>query len=444
MRIVHLGLSAFHRAHQAWYTAQVDNTREWGIAAFTGRHPDAAHTLAARDGRYVVIERSDAADTFATVGHLIAARDGADRASLRAFLQDPVVAIVTITVTESGYGLNASGTLDMGAPHIAADLEHVRASMRGEHDDTTALSSTIGRLVDGLAARRSHRAGPLAVLPCDNLPSNGELVRRAVRDFATAADEQLARWIESNVSFVSTSVDRITPRTRPEDIDLVERKTGFRDEGVVVTEPHHNWILAGQFPAGRPEWERAGAQFVEDIRPFENRKLWMLNGAHSLLAYAGTIRGHETVDQAIADPVLLRQVNFLWNLAGRHLPQQGLALPRYRAELLERFQNRRIRHGLRQIAADGTLKLRSRTVPLVVAELQAGRDANAALRVVAAWVDYQHAAPGNSESDAEALRIREALNKTSSEQLPALLEILEPSWRHNPDVHRRVQMLRAL
>ena len=286
VRIVHLGLGAFHRSHQAWYTHQAGDAAGWGIAAFTGRRPDAALALAEQDGLYTVVERGDAGDSFATVSSIVEAVDGADLHRLATLVAAPATAVITLTITEAAYRLRADGSLDTAAADVAADLALLAS---GDGHPTTPL----GRLVLALAARRAAGAGPLAVVCCDNLSNNGTVAHNAVVGMAGEWDAGLAAWIEANTSFVSTSVDRITPRTTGADLDAVEAACGYRDNSPVVAEPFHNWVLSGDFPAGRPRWEDAGAVFVADIEPYENRKLWLLNGAHSLLAYAGaTPRPH--------------------------------------------------------------------------------------------------------------------------------------------------------
>jgi fructuronate reductase len=157
------------------------------------------------------------------------------------------------------------------------------------------------RLVAGCAARRQGDGGPLTVVSCDNLPGNGAVVARVVRDLAELVDPGLADWIAGSVSYVTTMVDRITPRTTPEDVRTVLEATGLHDSSPVGTEPFSEWVLSGSFPGGRPGWDAAGATITDDIEPYEHRKLWLLNGGHSLLAYAGSILGHQTVADAVAE-----------------------------------------------------------------------------------------------------------------------------------------------
>jgi fructuronate reductase len=377
VRIVHLGLGAFHRAHQAWYTAHATDAAEWGIAGFTGRSPDIADRLSAQDGVYTLIERSAEGDRFETIESIVEAHPGDDIAAFVELVRRPEVAVITLTVTEAGYLIGPDGTLRLDDPTIAADIAALRAR------DHTAVRSIVARLLLGLRARLDHGAPRLAVVSCDNLPDNGRVLARACRALVEATDAGGAGWVDAAASFVCTSVDRITPRTTADDSTEVETATGRRDEVPVVTEPFSDWVLEGDFPSGRPAWESAGARFVDDIQPWELRKLWLLNGAHTLLAALGTLRGHTTVDQAIRDDVCRPGVEAWWAEASQHLPD-GLDLTDYRAALLERFQNPRIAHQLAQIAQDARAKARIRFLPVVLYELEAGRQPAAALNAIAA------------------------------------------------------------
>jgi fructuronate reductase len=419
VRIVHLGLGAFHRAHQAWYTARASDAAGWGIAAFTGRGPSAALELAPQDGLYSLVERSDSGDTVSVVTSIVEAHDGADIARLVELLAAPSTAVVTITVTEAGYRLTADGTPDVSDGAVAADMAGF-ASGRAQ--------TTLGRLLLGLDARRRADAGPIAVVPCDNMPDNGPVVGAALTGLAASVDDDLAAWIRDNVSFVSTSVDRITPKTTPDDLATVTLLTGWDDAAAVVTEPFSDWVLSGGFPAGRPAWESAGARFVDEIGPFESRKLWLLNGAHSLLAYTARQRGHETVAAAIADPECLTAVEQFWDAAVRHLPAEGLELPSYRAALLGRFRNARIEHRLAQIANDGSTKLRIRIAPIVLAERAAGRSGAAGIAVLAGWIGQL--LPGGvlaEPHDPLADALRAAAQLPPAEAVPALLALVDPA-----------------
>ncbi|WP_017199470.1 mannitol dehydrogenase family protein [Arthrobacter sp. M2012083] len=398
IRIVHLGLGAFHRSHQAWYTQHAGDAAEWGIAAFTGRRPDAATVLAEQDGVFTVVERSGSGDTFEIVGSIVEAIDGADVGRLTELVAAPATAVLTLTITEAAYAVDATGST--GGP------------------------TPLARLVTALAARRDAENGPIAVVSCDNLADNGNVARQAVDALARAKDRGLAAWIDANVSFVSTSVDRITPRTTQADLDVVADSCGYRDEAAVVTEPFHNWILSGDFPAGRPRWEDAGAVFVDDIEPYENRKLWLLNGSHSILAYAGLVRGHATVAEALSDDVCRGAVEGFWDEASRHLTGDDLEIPKYRKALLERFGNSRIAHHLTQIAMDGTTKLRMRALPVLAAERGAGRSGDGAARMIAAWVAYLSSTA--QFHDPLASDIKDAKRLDGEHRTAALVGLISP------------------
>jgi fructuronate reductase len=436
VRIVHLGLGAFHRAHQAWFTEQVDHDAQWGIAAFTGRNPAAANGIAPQDGLFHVVERSGAGDTATLVSSIVEAHDGADLARFVELMAAPTTAIVTITVTEAGYRLDANGSPDSADPMVAADLTALQAVRAADPHEIPEVHTTLGRLVYGLHARRAAEAGPIAIVPCDNMPDNGDVVRAALLNLAASVDPLLAGWIHDTVSFVSTSVDRITPKTTPADIDTVESLTGWHDNAVVVTEPFTDWVLSGQFPAGRPAWQEAGARFVDEIGPFESRKLWLLNGAHSLLAYTARQRGHETVAAAINDPGCLAAVNDYWDEAVRHLPTTvDLALDDYRAALLERFRNPRIEHRLAQIANDGVAKLRIRILPVLQAERDQGRTGTAALQAITGWIGQVLPggilAAGVITDPAEG-EIRAAAALPRDEAIAALLRLIDPTLAADP------------
>ena len=425
---MHLGLGAFHKAHQAWYTDVVDEEGEWGIAAFTGRSPAAATALTEQGCAYTVIERGPGGDRARLVGSIVEAHDGADMRQLRHLLASPRTAIVTITITEAGYRLTADGRPDYSDDAVQADMAALET-------DERVLTTPLCRLVEGLAARRLAGAGPIAVVPCDNMPRNGSVVGEAVLELAAHWGPEVQAWIAENVSFVSTSVDRITPRTTSGDIAQARELTGFEDKAPVVTEPFHDWVLSGDFPAGRPAWERAGVRFVEDIEPWERRKLWLLNGSHSLLASAGQLRGYSTVYEAVSDPACRERVEDFWDEAARHLPDD-LDVPAYRRSLLERYDNPRIEHRLEQIGQDGSLKLRVRVVPVVLAERAAGRSGGAGIRAVASWIALlieQGSAP-----DPQRTAIDAALEQELDDAVRSLMRLIAPALLGHPDIHTEV------
>jgi fructuronate reductase len=379
VRIAHLGPGNFFRAHQAWYTEHAPDAAEWGIAAFAGRTGAVARELAAQDGLYTLLVRAAEGDRPEVVSALTTV--SADLGDWRRCFARPELALVTTTVTEAGYRRADHGGLNRGDPEVAADIDALR-----EHSVDADVVTAPGKLVLGAAVRRAQNLPDLAVVPCDNIPENGAMAARVVGELAAAVDPDLAAWIGEHVAFVTSMVDRITPQTTDEDRAEVRARSGVDDPVPVVTEPYVEWVLSGEFPHGRPRWEEVGARFVDDIVPWEHRKLWLLNGSHSLMAYAGSIRGHETVHEAISDPVVRGWVEQWWDDAARHLPLPAEDIVAYRQDLLDRYANPRIRHLLRQIAADGSQKVPIRILPVVRADLAEGRVPTGAARVLAAWV----------------------------------------------------------
>jgi fructuronate reductase len=353
-RLVHLGLGNFFRAHAAVYTDQAGDGHEWGIAAFAGRSSGLARRLSAQDGLYTLVMRGPDADEFSPVASVAGAYAGDDEASWLRCLRDPALAVVTLTITEYGY-----------------------------RDDRAAQ-----RLVAGLAERRRADGGPLAIMSCDNLVANGAITARMVLDRAERTDAGLVEWIRQQVTFPSTMVDRITPQPPTDLSALVEAATGARDDVPVVTEPFSEWVIAGEFPAGCPDWHSAGAVFAADIEPAELRKLRLLNGAHSLLAYLGLARGRLTVADAIGDDDCRQWVERWWDEASVELPVPEAGLRDYRARLIDRWSNARIAHQLTQIAADGSQKLPVRVLPVLRLHRERGDLPPAAIMVITQWVGY--------------------------------------------------------
>jgi fructuronate reductase len=432
VRIVHLGVGNFHRAHQAWYTSRSPDADKWGIAAFTGRRRDTADALAPQDGLYTLITRSAEGDTFELIGALSAVHAAAEHEAYLDYLSRPEVAIITITVTEAGYLRGADGHLDTGGDVVSADLQALRSDPRG------LVASLPAKLVAGLLARRAVGAGALTVLSCDNLPENGAVTRTVVQDLGAEVDDTLPGWIDNHIDFATSMVDRITPHTTDEDRALVEQACGYVDAAPVPTEPFSEWVVSGGFPAGRPRWEEADATLVADVEPFERRKLSLLNGSHSMLAYAGSIRGYQTIDEAIADPACRSWVETFWDEASRHLTLPASNLASYRAALLTRFANPQMRDQLARIAADGSAKLPVRTLPTLRAERSAGRIPTGCATTVAAWVLHLRGL-GAPVKDPGAVVAQEAA--TSGDlpaAVPAVLDALEPGLGSDQDLVRAV------
>ncbi|WP_298015289.1 mannitol dehydrogenase family protein [uncultured Castellaniella sp.] len=381
--IVHLGAGAFHKAHQAVYTDDVlaRDGGDWRIRGISLRGEAAAQALNPQDGLYTVLVRGEREPSVRVVGSIaevIAAVR--DPQAARQALLDPAVKVVTLTVTEKAYGIDrASGRLMREHPAVARDL---RAP-----DEPVGV---LGMLVWALGRRRALGAAPFTVLCCDNLPDNGHLLRAGVLDMAAAVAPELVPWIAEQVAFPCSMVDRITPASTDATLDDVARLAGCEDRAAVETEPFSMWVIEDRFPEGRPAWEHAGALMVDDVAPFERMKLRMLNGAHSLLAYAGHVAGWTYVREAIADPDLSRVLRRLMDGAAASLEREpaGLALRDYADALCRRFANPAMAHETYQIAMDGTEKIPQRLLAPADRTLLLQGDVRPFAFAIAAWMRY--------------------------------------------------------
>jgi fructuronate reductase len=381
--IVHLGIGAFHRAHQAVYVEHMLGRGDagWGIVAASLRSPDTRDALTPQDCLYTVAVRSRDAEALRVIGaiqRILVAPE--DPAALLAAMADPRIRIVTLTVTEKGYCHDpATGELNEDHPDIRADLA------------TPGRPRTAsGYLVEALRLRRAAGHKPFTVLTCDNLPANGHTVSRVVSRHAALRDPDLGAFVASEVAFPSTMVDRIVPATTDADRDSVSSRLATRDAWPVITEPFSQWVIEDRFTLGRPRFEDCGAELVSDVAPYETMKLRLLNGSHSTLAYLGYLAGHETIADAMADEPFARLVTDLMTQeTGPTLSlPAGADVQAYQSSLIERFRNPALRHRTWQIAMDGSQKLPQRL--LAAARERIARDAPISRIAlgVAAWMHY--------------------------------------------------------
>lgn len=380
--IVHLGLGAFHRAHQAVMTeaALAAGETGWGIVAASLRSPDTRDALAPQDGLYTVSVRDGDSERLQVIGALTSMHVAPeDPEALLKAMCDPRVRIVSLTVTEKGYCRDpATGLLDEGHPDIRHDLA-----------EPAGPRTAPGFLVEALRRRREAGTPPYTVLCCDNLPANGHAVQRITVRLAALRDRGLGDWIANEVAFPSTMVDRIVPATTDSDRHRVAAALGVEDAWPVVCEPFTQWVIEDRFPTGRPGWERAGATFTDDVAPFELMKLRMLNGAHSALAYLGYLAGHETIAEASSDPIFAAFVERLWGEIMPSVPTpRGTDLADYATRLLDRFRNTALRHRTWQIAMDGSQKLPQRLLGPTRDALAAGRPFRCLALTIAGWMRY--------------------------------------------------------
>jgi len=388
--ILHLGIGAFHRAHQAAITqdaATAGGETRWGICGVTQRSDAVQRQLLPQDGLYGVLERSPERTRVQLVGSV---RDvlypGRQQGDLTARFNDPMVTVITLTITEKGYRRDGHGRLDLADPLVAGDL----AGDLG----AGSPASAVGRLVRGLQTRARGCGAPVTVLCCDNLNANGTVLAGLVTDFCTALPsaegDPLAAWIAANVAFPCTMVDRIVPATTPADRACARSLLGLDDEGLVVAEPFRQWVIEDNFVADRPAWELAGAQLTKDVAPYELMKLRILNGSHSTLAYLGALAGYSTIAETVTDESLLtvaRQLIIEDVIPVLRAPD-GMDLVAYGEQVLGRYANPALAHRTVQIAMDGSQKLPLRLLGTIRDNLEAGHQAHWAVRGVAAWMAY--------------------------------------------------------
>lgn len=356
--IVHLGLGNFHRAHQAVYTSAANATTgsEWSIIGVASRSRSVVRAMHAQQFLYNVAEISPGSTELSVPGvHRDAFVAAADPERVTASIADANVSIVTMTVTEHGYSYSpATGRLDLADPGIIRDLQN------------GAPSTTIGQLARGLQRRASGGGAPLSILSCDNLAENGAHTERLVREFIqelpSAEREEVLTYLDRSVSFPSSMVDRIVPSTTPELRSRVARLGGWRDEIPVPAEPFSMWAIEDRFLAGRPAWERGGAVFTPEVDRYEQMKVRLLNGTHSLIAYVGALHGAETISGSIEIPEIEAAARTIL----REEYEPSVTLPSevhardYERQLFERWSNSALGHRTAQVGTDGSVKLRQR------------------------------------------------------------------------------------
>jgi fructuronate reductase len=381
--IVHLGIGAFHRAQTAVFSddALALDQGNWGICGVSLRSADVRDRLSPQDGIYTAVEKSPAGIRRRIIGSV---REvlflGDQREQVETRLVAAETRIVSLTITEKGYCHDpATGKLNLRHPDVVHDLAH-----------PAQPQSAVGLIVAALDARRRSHGGALTVLCCDNLPHNGVLVRGLVAAFAEARDPVLARWIEDHASFPSTMVDRIVPATTDTDIADNDTALGMHDAAPVMHEPFKQWAIEDNFVAGRPRWDKAGAELVDDVAPFEAMKLRLLNGSHSAFAYLGFLAGHEYIYQVAAQPDFVAFMRRL--MADEVVPTltvpRGVDVAAYQQALITRFGNPALPHRTQQIAMDGSQKLPQRLLGTVRDNLNAGRRIDLLALAVAGWMRY--------------------------------------------------------
>jgi fructuronate reductase len=380
--VVHLGLGAFHRAHQAVYFDDLMTRQpsDWAICGVSLRSPAVRNQMAPQDGLYTLVELDGDEVHDRIIGSIREALYLADdRGRVLHRLADHRTKLVSLTVTEKAYCLvSLEDGLDLGHPGIAHDLSNPGAPV-----------TVTGLLTLGLSMRRDRGIGAPTVLSCDNLPGNGRKLRRSVLEFAEAHDPSLARWIEKEAAFPCTMVDRIVPKTTEEDRAGLAQRLGAADQAMVKAEPFSQWVIEDRLNCEIPGLREAGALLVGDVDAYENLKLRLLLGSHSTIAYLGCLAGYRFVDQAMASPIgRLVETMMSDEILPVTRPPSGFDVKRYVADLLKRFRNSGLQHQCRQIAMDGSLKVPIRLLGTIQRCLEQDVACDRLILGVAAWMRY--------------------------------------------------------
>lgn len=405
--IVHIGVGGFHRSHQAFYTNQLlqnFQATEWGICGIGLREADRkiAEVLERQNGLYTLITKHPKGtienQVIGSITEFILAVDNPDKAIHK--MAHPDTRIISLTITEGGYNINASGTFDFGNPAVQHDLEHPEFPQ-----------TVFGFLTAALRQRRENGLPAFTVMSCDNVEHNGDVIKYTLLSFAEKQDPELARWIEQNVCFPNSMVDRITPVTTEKDREYLANTFGVEDEWPVTCEPFIQWVIEDHFTNGRPAFENVGVQFVPDVSPYEKMKLRLLNAGHSALGIPGAIIGHPTILACMEDSVL---ASFMRNYLDKEATPvldavPGIDVETYKNTLEERFSNPNIKDSVSRICSESSAKLPKFILPTLLENLQHGGSIRYATFILAAWCYYSDR---QTNQHGEPLEIIDAMHPT--------------------------------
>src|SRR5580693_5916457 len=385
--VVHFGVGGFHRAHQAMYLDRLMNegqATDWGICGVGVMPADRKmkEVMQAQNGLYtLVLKHSDGTYEPRVIGSIVEylfVPD--DPEAVIEKMADPAIRIVSLTVTEGGYNISdVTGEFDAANPDVLADLE-----------PGAVPRTTFGLITEALRRRWKRGLVPFTVMSCDNLEGNGYLSRRVFTAFARLRDPELGDWIEHEARFPNSMVDRITPVTTDADRAEVRERFGIDDRWPVVCEPYTQWVLEDCFTDGRPPYERVGVQVVDHVEPYELMKLRLLNGSHQAMCYFGYLCGYRLVHEAAQEPLfrafLLGYMDY--EATPTLPPVPGVDLERYKHTLIERFSNPQVRDTIARLCAESSDRIPKWLLPVIRAQLVAGREISRSAAVVASWARY--------------------------------------------------------
>ena len=386
--ILHIGVGNFHRAHEAYYTDQLlrldPSQSDWAITGAMLLPSDERlyNALNDQDGKYTLTvcgrDGKDEAYEIGSIKEVVWA--GKEPEKVFGKIADPATKIVSMTITEGGYNIDKeTGEFDLSNEAVRKDLAN-----------PSKPETVFGFVAEGLRKRMADGAGKVTILTCDNLQHNGNTAKKAFMGFIRAQDPALAEWAKENVTFPNSMVDRITPATRPEDVERLDKKNGTDDKAPVYCEDFIQWVVEDDFAAGRPKWEEVGVEFTDDVAPYENMKLSLLNASHSLLSYPSFLSGYRKVDEAMKDERIRKFVRDFMDIdVTPYVPAPGNTdLEGYKQTLIERFSNSSVSDQVARLCFDGLSKFPVYLIPNVTKMVKEGKDLTRVAYLFAAYYDY--------------------------------------------------------
>ncbi len=413
--IVHIGVGGFHRAHQAMYLDQLmrdGKALDWGICGVGVMPSDARmrDVMSAQDGLYtLIVKHADGTHDARIIGSIVEYLFAPDEPEVVVIekMADPAIRIVSLTVTEGGYNFHhVSGEFDFGNPDVRHDLQ------------VGATPKTIfGLVTEALRRRRERGIAPFTLMSCDNIQGNGDVARRMFVAFAARKDAELGAWMDAHVQFPNSMVDRITPVTTDDDRDEVRQRFDVDDAWPVVCEPFTQWVLEDHFNQGRPPYEEAGVQVVDDVEPYELMKLRLLNASHQALCYFGYLAGYRYAHEVAQDPLFSAFLLDYMNAEGTPTlpPVPGVDLDDYKHTLIERFSNPEIRDTLARLCAESSDRIPKWLLPVVRRQLETGGEIKRSAAVVASWARYAEGVDERGEPIEIVDRLKDTLHATAQE-----------------------------
>jgi mannitol 2-dehydrogenase len=385
--IVHIGIGGFHRSHQAFYTdllLQDPENSGWGICGIGLLDSDRKMVdwLVQQDGLYtVMITEPDGILTARVIGSLIECLYAPeDPEAVIEKMAGPDVKIITLTITEGGYNFDsATGEFLINEPAVQTDLKNPESP-----------KTVFGFLTQALKRRMNRGLKGLTIQSCDNIPHNGDVLKRMLLAFVKVAEPRMTDWIKKEIAFPNSMVDRITPVTTLKDKENIKAVFSIDDACPVVCEPYIQWVIEDNYANGRPSWETVGAKFVKDVAPYEKMKIRLLNAGHSLLGFLGTLSDCHTVDEAVSIPLI---ADFLRSFMDRDVTPvlgnvEGIDLEKYKDNLIQRFGNPYIKDNLSRICLESSSKIPKFVLPTIRENLESGGEIKRAVTIIAAWCRY--------------------------------------------------------